>query len=132
VHRVADMFRKRFAAWGLALPEADIGSRQPGYLPEAGWLVQYTFGRNRGGEYLDYYASHRMTDDEHVRLYDSGRIQYLATIRSAFFTSLDLGEAHQLELAYLRRNRRVARQLVVKGFNKFTLNGLLRAGILEQ
>lgn len=128
---VGESFRRDFAHWGLALPENAVRERRPGFIHEGGWLIQYTFGRNRHGEYLDYYATHRMTDDQHVRLYATGRRQALAALTSAFLTSADPNQARRLEAAYYRRNRRVARQLVAKGFDKFTLNMSLHAGLAE-
>ena len=38
-------------------------------------------------------------------------------------------EAKRREAAYYRRNRRVARQLAAKGFDKFTINMALQAGL---
>lgn len=127
--RIARAFRADFAHWGIEIPPASLASREPGFIQAAGWLIQFTFGRDSRGEYLDYYASHRMTDDSHVRLYAAGRRQYLASLASFFVTSLDPTEAKRLKAAYLRRNRRIARRLAAKGFDKFTINMLLHAGL---
>jgi hypothetical protein len=129
MERVVEAFRRDFANWGLELPSADLQSRRAGFIHEQGWLIQYVFGRNHFGEYLDYYASHRMTSDSHVRLYANGRRQRLAVMASAFFTSEDPREAARLEAAYYCRNRRIARSLAAKGFNKFTINMALHAGL---
>ena len=131
MERIAEAFRKDFATWGLDLPSATFPSRRSGFIHAQGWLIQYVFGRNRSGEYLDYYATHRMTDDSHVRLYASGRRQNLMALVSMFFTSEDPKEAARLEAAYYRRNRRIARSLVTKGFDKFTINMGLHAGLGE-
>jgi hypothetical protein len=129
VDRIARAFQADFAHWGIEIPPASLASREPGFIQAAGWLIQFTFGRNSRGEYLDYYASHRITDDSHVRLYATGRRQHLASLAGFFLTSLDPTEAKHLEAAYLRRNRRIARKLATKGFDKFTVNMLLHAGL---
>ena len=129
MNRIADAFRQDFENWGLELPAADLRRRRLGYIQSQGWLIQYAFDRNRSGEYLDYYASHRMTDDRHVRLYASGRRQRLAALASMCLSSENPKEAARLEVAYYRRNRRIARSLTAKGFGKFTLNMALHAGL---
>jgi hypothetical protein len=129
MERIAQAFRDDFAHWGLEIPPVSLASRTPGFIQAAGWLIQFVFGSDCLGEYLDYYASHRMTDDRHVRLYETGRQQNLASLQSFFVTSSDPLEAKRREAAYLRRNRRVVRQLAAKGFGKFTLNMALHAGL---
>jgi hypothetical protein len=32
------------------------------------WAIWYLFGEDERDEHLDYYASHRMTDDQHARV----------------------------------------------------------------
>jgi hypothetical protein len=129
MNRIAQAFRADFAKWGLEIPPELLASREPGFIQAAGWLIQFTFGSDSRGEYLDYYASHRMTDDSHVRLYETGRRQHLASLASFFVTSSDPKEAKRLEAAYLRRNGRIAQRLAAKGFDKFTVNMLLHAGL---
>ncbi|HPR63342.1 MAG TPA: hypothetical protein PK014_03905 [Thermoanaerobaculia bacterium] len=124
-------FEREFKRWKLELPEEDLRLRRSGFIQQEGWLIQYVFGRNRFGEYLDYYACHRMTDDEHVRLYESGRRQYLSALGGMYVTSQDPVDAARLEKAFLRRNRRIARKLVAKGFDRFTINMMLHAGIVR-
>lgn len=60
---IADTFSKHFSHWDITLPEKDLKKRSNGYIQKAGWLIQYCFGEDDKGEYLDYYAAHRMTDD---------------------------------------------------------------------
>ena len=129
MNRIAQAFREDFSNWGLEIPPESLASRTPGVIQASGWLIQFTFGRDSRGEYLDYYASHRMTDDSHVRLYETGRRQHLSSLASFFVTSSDPIEAKRSEAAYHRRNRRIARQLAAKGFEKFTINMALHAGL---
>ncbi len=124
-------FEARFANWEIALPPGDVRLRRAGFLQVHGWLIQYQFGRSGKTEYLDYYASHHMAGDEHVRLYASGGRRRLATIAWSYFTSDDPVEALKRERAFFRRNRRVARVLIAKGFNKATMNDVLATGPLD-
>jgi hypothetical protein len=128
MNRIAQAFRADFVAWGLEIPQESLNSRKPGVIQSAGWLIQYIFGKDSRGEYIEYYAAHRMTDDSHVRLYQTGRRLHLAALTGMHLTSSDPEKARRLEAAYLRRNRRIAHQLVAKGFDKFTINMILHAG----
>jgi len=132
MNRIEEAFREEFANWNLEIPPELLASRTPGFIQEAGWLIQFAFGSDSRGEYLDYYDSHRMTDDSHVRLYESGRRQHLSSLASFFVTSSDPIEAKRCEAAYHRRNRRIARQLAAKGFEKFTINMALHAGLARK
>lgn len=129
MERIADGFRRDFANWSLELPAEGLAFRRAGFIQSSGWLIQYAFGKNQYGDYLDYYASHRMTDDRHVRLYANGRRQDLAALEGMYCTSSDPAEAARLQAAHFRRSRRVARALGAKGFDRFTINMALHAGL---
>ena len=127
---IADIFAKRFAHWGIILPEGDIKARSGGYIQYAGWLIQYCFGRDEMGlEYLDYYAAHRMTDDSHRRIYEDGREESLPALSSMYLVSDDPVRAKQLKDDYEERNRKVVELLSEKGFDRFTINMFLHAGL---
>jgi hypothetical protein len=81
---IADGFARRFAYWKITLPQADIDGKRSGHISQAGWLIQYCFGNDETGEYMDYYAAHRMTDDSHVRIYDDGKEKSLPALNSCF------------------------------------------------
>ena len=49
--------------------------RRSGHVYAHGWHVGYIWGADDQGEYLEFLAQHRMTDDSHVRLYAAGRVQ---------------------------------------------------------
>lgn len=127
--KIADTFAERFAYWKITLPEKDIETRSSGYIQEAGWLIQYCFVKDETGEYLDYYAAHRMTDDSHVRIYEDGRKENLPSLFSIRLISKDPVKDKQLEDEYYEHNRRVVELLAEKGFDKFTINMFLHAGI---
>jgi len=126
---IANLFAETFAHWGIRLPDADLRERRAGYITEAGWLIQYCFGQDDTGEFLDFYASHRMTDDRHTRLYSDGRTQDLPGLVGFRVGSEDPVEDKRLELEYRRQNREIADMLCAKGFDRFTINMALHAGL---
>ena len=126
---IAETFNNRFDHWEITLPEEDMANRSSGHIQQAGWLIQYCFGINDGGEYLDYYAAHRMTDDEHVRIYTDGQVEDLPALSSIRLVSEDPVEDKRLDDEYYQENQRVAKMLAEKGFDKFTINMFLHAGL---
>jgi hypothetical protein len=69
MNQIAQAFKTEFAHWGLEIPPELLAARKAGFIQSEGWLIQFLFGKDARGEYMDYYASHRMTSDSHVRLY---------------------------------------------------------------
>jgi tetratricopeptide (TPR) repeat protein len=129
---IADTFAKHFSHWNIILPQEDLKGRCSGHISEAGWLIQYCFGNDENGEYMDYYAAHRMTDDSHVRIYDDGKEKSLPALDSWLLTSDDPIKAKQLKDEYDRHNRKVVKMLIDKGFDRFTMNMALSAGLGEE
>jgi hypothetical protein len=127
---VARKFADTFAHWKLILPRRNLDGRTPGVITRQGWLIQYRFGEDDRGRYLDYYAAHRMTDDSHVRIREDGTCEDLPSIRSFYsYAKPEDEEAARLENA--AENRAVAQMLADKGFDRFTLNMALAAGLVE-
>lgn len=95
MQRAIQLFEEDFARWGLHVPEADAAARKSGAILAAGWHVLYDFGQDGRGEFLDYYAALRdgtdpaVTDDWHVRLYDTGDRVQLPTVLEAYMYSRD-------------------------------------------
>jgi hypothetical protein len=113
---IEERFGRTFAQWGIELPPEDVTERRRGKIVEGGWAVWYLFGQDERGGYLDYYASHRMTDDRHVRLREDGSAESLPTIDTFRIASQDPIEDARLEAEYFENNRRVGRMLREKGF----------------
>lgn len=126
---IEELFNNRFNHWNITLPEGNIIERHSGYIQEAGWLIQYCFGKDEVGEYLDYYAAHRMTNDSHIRIYSDGRKKKLPALNSMRLVSKDPIEDKRLEEEYNEHNRKVVKILTNKGFDKFTINMFLHAGM---
>ncbi len=113
---IENRFNDVFLPWDIRLPEEDVTNRRRGKIIEAGWAIWYLFGSDERGEYLDYYASHRMTTDRHTRIYANGDEEYLLTIQSMRMVSRDPEEDARLETEYFARNQKVSRMLEEKGF----------------
>lgn len=82
-------FAESFAMCGICLPQDDVVNRRSGTIIKAGWAIWCLFGSDEKGEYLDYYASHRMTNDCHVRIYADGQCERLPSISEFHLTSQD-------------------------------------------
>ncbi len=113
---VEERFGRTFAHWGIALPPEDVRESRRGKIVGGGWAIWYLCGEDDRGGYLEYYASHRMTDDRHVRLREHGPAEQLPTIQTFRIDSKDPEEDARLEAEYLEHNRRVGRMLKEKGF----------------
>jgi hypothetical protein len=108
-------FKDEFSPWDIRLPEVDITIRRRGKIIEVGWAIWYLFGSDERGEYVDYYASHRMISDRHVRIYTTGESESLPSIQTMRLASQDPEEDARLEAEYFARNQKVSRMLEEKG-----------------
>ena len=113
---IEQRFERTFAHWDIALPPEGVTERRRGKIFAGGWAIWYLFGSDEQGGYLDYYASHCMTDDRHVRLREGGLTEHLPAIRTFRIVSPDPVEDARLKAEYLEHNRRVGRMLREKGF----------------
>lgn len=109
-------FNSDFHDRGIRLSPADVAVRRRGKITRRGWTVWYLFGEDASGAYLDYYASHRMTNDLHIRIRQDGSSETLPAIEDFRATSTNPAEDARLEAEYLIQNQRVARLLRAKGF----------------
>ncbi len=100
----------------IQLPEESVERRQRGKIVKPGWAIWYLFGSDEKGEFLDYYSSHRITGDSHVRIYADGHSESLPTIRECRLCSDDPEEDARLDAEYYAENQRVAKILNDKGF----------------
>jgi hypothetical protein len=114
--RISRVFNSTFARWKLRIPGENLAREKAGFIQKEGWLVQYGFGRDEKGGYLDYYAAHRMTNDDHVRIREDGSREYLETMRELCVIP-EGGDEEEARRSFYEANRRVAEALVAKGFD---------------
>lgn len=109
-------FNKRFEQWGISLPEGASEKRDVGRIVEGGWAIWYLFSEDDRGAYLDVYSSHRMTSDEHTRIYENETTERLPAIVSMRMVSKDPKEDSRWEAEYYAKNQEIAKMLDEKGF----------------
>lgn len=115
--KIKELFDAEFAQWKIRLPTKAVAKRERGKIVKAGWAIWYLFGRDETGEYLDYYSSHRMTNDRHARIYATGRQESLPAIRECYgYPDNDPVKKARLEAEFYAENKRVAAMLEAKGF----------------
>ena len=114
--RIEERFRDHFAPWSISIPPGHVQQRRRGKIVEGGWAIWYLFGEDERGEYLDYYASHRMTNDRQIRLREDGTEEHLPIVSTLHPASQDPEEEARLAAEHLEENRRVAKLLEEKGF----------------
>lgn len=87
---IEEQFNARFARHHIVLPPEDIAQRKSGEIVQGGWAIEYLFGADEKGEYLDYYAVHKMHwGADHCRLYENGERQELPTMRDVHLVTGD-------------------------------------------
>ena len=114
--KIEAKFNEFFSTWGIRLPPEAMAHRQRGRILQAGWVVWYLFAVDDQGEYLDFYATHRMAGDHHRRLRANGGRECLPTLQMMYAASADPEEAQRLADAFYAENQRVADLLAAKGF----------------
>jgi hypothetical protein len=112
---VEEKFNTRFARWEIVLPTEDFAQRMHGKILKGGWAIWYLFGSDENGEYLDYYAEHRM-GGEHCRIYVNGEKQSLPTMQEVFRVTGDSVADTKEKEAFFKHNQGVSKLLVNKGF----------------
>jgi hypothetical protein len=105
-------FQRHFAYWGIELP----AGRDSGQIVQEGWAIWFRFGSDEKGQFLDYYASHRMTNDRHVRIRVEGAAESLPALQSMLQWSADPEEAARFRDEHNGHNQKVAEILRAKGF----------------
>jgi len=118
MEKIEDIFNEEFKNWEIQLPIENIRLRQRGSIEQAGWKICYLFGLDDKGEYLDYYAVHRMTDDRHGRIYSDGTCQSLRAMGQWCLLSDDPEENVRRQKEFDAGNQLVAEMLKAKGFRE--------------
>jgi hypothetical protein len=107
---IKQTFDRKYAAWSLVLPEASLSARSPGSINKNGWTVNYRYGSEGGQDHLEYFASHRMTNDTLNRIYDDGREEVLG-----YCQEFHLADNEQAEQAYYEHNRKFYEDVKKRG-----------------
>jgi hypothetical protein len=131
-------FERIFEPWDLQLPESGVIARRGGSLQQKGGSgrVRYVFGRDEEGEYLEFYAFHRIAGDRHARIDESGKVTDLSVLRTMHLIDPDRPEITARNEREMReRNQALLQQLEEAGLlsggpvpNSFLINAHLVSG----
>lgn len=113
---IEESFAAYFEPWGLTLPHGAAGRREAGLVTGSEWHVRYVFGTDERGDYLDFLASNRMTDECHVRLREGLAPEHLPAPQPMYSHDGTEADRRRAERGYVVYNRGVAGVLRAKGF----------------
>jgi hypothetical protein len=109
---IRNKFSEYFKRWDINLPRGAVASARRGLIYKAGWTIRYLFGKDAGETYIEFYAIHRMTDDTRRRIYESGRVEDLATIEPRYIYDAKVpGDEERAKREHREHNDRVAEEL---------------------
>ena len=111
------LFAERFAHWEFRLPSEAVSGRQPGRIMERGWHVAWIWGEDDGEQYLEVFCQHRMTTDDHFRIWASERVDRLPAPTSMQLLAPDATPEERAadKRAFFDQNRRRYAELREKG-----------------
>jgi hypothetical protein len=110
--KIKTTFDQRFQRWLIRLPLDDLENRRSGSIQEQGWLINYRFGREENQDFLEYFASHRMTNDTLNRIWDDGTLEVIGYCQEFY-----LADNQDAQQAYLDHNRRFYQQVKESGLH---------------
>ncbi|MDN5923804.1 MAG: hypothetical protein L0H70_02255 [Xanthomonadales bacterium] len=116
---IETQFNEFFSEFGIRLPKDDVLKRKPGRIAESACHIQYLFGADELGAYLDLYATNRFTNPMHMRLRSGQPIENLSTPQESRVVSKNSIEDKMLQAEYFARNRKIDELLRAKGFIPF-------------
>ena len=118
--RLRQQFDRSFAGLDIELPTDAMSPGKVGMIVQRGWTIwiRVDLDAEAGREYLDYYAVHRMTSDQHVRIYADGETKGLSAMIDWY--SIPKGATETEKKAarerYYAHNQAVEKELEEKGF----------------
>ncbi len=76
-----EAFNEYFLKWSVTFPQLkDLAEHESGQITTSGWWINYRFGRDGNGRWLEFYGQNRKTNDRHVRFHENGNIEKLPTL----------------------------------------------------
>jgi hypothetical protein len=111
LQRIKQVFDARYAPWDIGLPIEHIEEQPRGTIQQAGWTIHFHYIRDGEDAHLDYFPSHRMTNDTLNRIYASGHEEVLGYCQEFY-----LANNPQAEQEHRDHNRRFYEQVRESGF----------------
>lgn len=129
--RIADAFNRYFDNFNIRVEagEVRVGSRRE--IRARGWRIRFrVVPDDAGSPSLEFYATHRMTNDRHVRIWADGYLEHLDAIHGFFgYDPKVSGSEETAKQEHLKHNRMVAEQLRAAGlYPDGDINAYLRTG----
>lgn len=114
---IAAVFAAYFERWGITLPDEAVIAHSRGELRQAGWFIRYLWDTTDGELYLDLYATHRMTNDRHLRIHVDGRIEQLPAYQDMIIHNPTIpGDEERARQEYAAYNQSIRDALRAKGW----------------
>jgi hypothetical protein len=108
---ISRQFAESFSGWDIALPPGAEAAEARGVIFKDGWRVNYIFGRS-DEKYIEFYATHRMTEDDRQRIYESGKVESLDTVQGMYMYDPKVpGSEEEARRRNLEHNQRVDEEL---------------------
>lgn len=82
--KIKELFDTEYNPWGISLPESNLNLRKKGSIFKNGWSIKFRFGWEHGIEFLEFFASHRTTNDSLYRIYENGGSELVGCAREYF------------------------------------------------
>jgi hypothetical protein len=115
--RLEQLFAEEFSHWEIYLPEGASTNNETGSVSHRGWFIRYLFGTDPGrGRYVDHYAQHRMTNDRHIRLWESGETEWLPAADDfmVFPEGSSAAEKSEIEVEFDTKNQAINEEIDLK------------------
>ena len=119
---IENCFNLRFRNWDIKLPEGAFESEEKGMIRRGPSCINYIFGQDEKGKYIEYYTMNRFTNDSHERIYENGETLVLPAKHDIII----YGAGRTLEQAkeeFDRHNREVDESLEKAGLTDYCLCG---------
>ena len=99
--KVKQVFEQKYAAWNLIFPIEPLQVAAHSTINNQGWTINFRYVLE-GAEYcLEYFASHRMTNDTLNQIYADGREEVIGYCQEFY-----LADDPQAEQGYFEHNRK--------------------------
>ena len=106
--------------------------------PDGSGLIRYRFAEDDRGPYLEYYSFHRIWGDSHVRINESGEMEYLDTLATTTIVTGDPETDRQQKERLHERNQRLLEELERAGLlsggpvpGSFVINSAIVSGAVD-
>jgi hypothetical protein len=129
--RIAEAFNRCFAHVDIRIAADDVVLGLRREIRERGWRIAFrVLPDDAGTPSLEFYATHRMTNDRHARIWSDGHLDELDAIWELYgFDPKVPGSKEAAEERFLKHNREVAAQLRASGlYPEGDINAYLRTG----